>query len=771
LILGADDKFSLNLAKSPDKTTENFSDKTSDNVKELKTQHFYEFSEFRLDTKKLRLLKAEEIISLTPKEFELLLLLIKNAGKVLEKDELMEAIWGDTFVEEATLTRNISWLRKKLAVNSTKEVKFIETIPKRGYRFLPNVTEIENSKEFIANLIERNPTNFIADLPKENIENLAASDSPNSWQNSRRWLLGAGGILAVIILGLIIYQSFIKESDSKTLFVANIKPFSGLAGQETMPAFSPDGKFMTFVWNGGNESDNFDIYVKLIGAGEPIRLTKNLANDLNPAFSPDGKSIAFVRSSPTSSELFLISAFGGTERKVCNLYSIRSSLSFTPDGKTIAVADSDAVNQSSGIFFVDLETGAKTRVTTPPEYNSDDTPIFSADGRKVFFTRAIGTTVQEIFGLDINTKDLRQLTFDKSRIRGLAWYRDKILFTSQRSGSQLNLWEISVNGGEPGLIATSAKNPVLPAVSGDGKMLAFVEETNDTNIWEISGGEFVDSSKLNAKSAVRNSALTATKLIASSRAEHSPHYSPNAGKIIFASDRTGKYEIWSANTDGTNQSQLTDSPNSAGSPRFSPDGKLIAYDAQIEGNGDIFIISAEGGKPQNLTATKEIREVLPTWSSDGRFIFFCSNRSGDYQLWKISIEGGEPQQLTQEGAFESFAIPNGQEVFYTKTRGLTGIWKVSTNGGEESLVEGLADAGYWRFWTATTNGIYFVSQATNPPYSIKFYDFATQTTVQIGYTDKTPIWLFSGFAAAPDGRKFLFAQNDLNAATIMIADL
>jgi DNA-binding winged helix-turn-helix (wHTH) protein len=102
--------------------------------------NFYEFGEFRLDVPNRLLWQGEKQIALTPKEFDVLLVLVENAGRVLTKDELLETIWKDTFVEEATLARNVSWLRKKLATNGNT-AKFIETLPKRGYRFSSAVTK------------------------------------------------------------------------------------------------------------------------------------------------------------------------------------------------------------------------------------------------------------------------------------------------------------------------------------------------------------------------------------------------------------------------------------------------------------------------------------------------------------------------------------------------------------------------------------------------------------------------------------------------------
>jgi DNA-binding winged helix-turn-helix (wHTH) protein len=105
-------------------------------------KHFYEFGPFRLDVAERLLLRDGESIPLTPKVFDTLLLLIENRGQALEKQELLRKLWPDTFVDEGNLSQNISILRKALGDN-TDEYRYIETIPKRGYRFVAEVAESE----------------------------------------------------------------------------------------------------------------------------------------------------------------------------------------------------------------------------------------------------------------------------------------------------------------------------------------------------------------------------------------------------------------------------------------------------------------------------------------------------------------------------------------------------------------------------------------------------------------------------------------------------
>jgi DNA-binding winged helix-turn-helix (wHTH) protein/TolB-like protein len=100
----------------------------------LKNKEFYEFDTFRLDTAERVLFRDGRLVPLTPKAFDTLLLLVENNGHVLEKDEMLKKLWPDTFVEEANLAVNVSSLRKALGEQKGK-AHYIETIPRRGYRF------------------------------------------------------------------------------------------------------------------------------------------------------------------------------------------------------------------------------------------------------------------------------------------------------------------------------------------------------------------------------------------------------------------------------------------------------------------------------------------------------------------------------------------------------------------------------------------------------------------------------------------------------------
>jgi DNA-binding winged helix-turn-helix (wHTH) protein len=399
LFFAGNDKLIKRARKSLERKPEIFLDRILDRVNPYETNDFYDFGEFHLDPQKRRLWRGSEMVALTPKEFEVLFFLVKRAGEVVEKEELLDAVWRDVYVEETTLARNVSWLRQKLGA-----AKLIETVPKRGYRFLLKVTRRENApavrieEKILQRVIIEETITFVEPEPLSAPNEFSSAESnlpepkllnPKTENRNPKsfWLSVALGATALAAICFAVYQTFSRRSEPKVVVAQRVVPFSGLPGRENFPAFSPDGKLLAYVWNGGT-GENYDVYVKQIGAGEPVRLTDKKEDEVHPVFSPDGLRVAFVRTFSTHSEVFLIPTLGGSERKICDLRRTYSRLSFSPDGQTLAATEADSEDEREGIFLIDVQTGAKRRQTSPPDSASDIAARFSPDG-KIWLSCAI----------------------------------------------------------------------------------------------------------------------------------------------------------------------------------------------------------------------------------------------------------------------------------------------------------------------------------------------------------------------------------------------
>src|SRR5260370_27388948 len=103
-------------------------------------KHLYEFGPFRMDTVECLLLRNKQVVPLTPKLFEILQVLVENSGHLLEKDEFIKPVWPDAVVEEGSLTRNISALRRVMRESETWH-QYIEAISTLCSRFVATLTD------------------------------------------------------------------------------------------------------------------------------------------------------------------------------------------------------------------------------------------------------------------------------------------------------------------------------------------------------------------------------------------------------------------------------------------------------------------------------------------------------------------------------------------------------------------------------------------------------------------------------------------------------
>ena len=564
-----------------------------------------------------------------------------------------------------------------------------------------------------------------------------------------RWLVARNGTL--------------RQPPGEVRFV----PLIGEPGRKDLAAISPDETRVAFAWDGGAgaEVSPTDIYVKVIGTdGPPLRLTTAPEKDALPCWTPDGKYLTFVREQPDGKGVVLrIPANGGPEQK---LAETSTSASWSPDGKTLAVSGSSGSAEGKGIFLVNVETGQRTRLTMPEPTESDYSPRFSPDGKMVGFTRESSGNVRDIFVVPARGGAAQQLTFEKFGAGGLlAWTSDsrEIVFSATRRSAR-GLWRISTQGGALTQVVVNARNPINPDISRQGNKLTFTEYANDSNLWLYSGAGF-------AGRDVPGKFGAAVKLSTSSLYEdHSPSFSPDGQMIVFASERTGAQELWMCDAEGKTPARQLTRAGSAGSPRWSYDGKWIAFDSSADGEPNIYVMSASGDSALRKLTFEKTSESLPAWSRDNQWIYFRSSRGGGRQIYKMPAAGGEARQITFNGGYEGFESPDGKTFYYSKGRGVAGIYSVPADGGEEKLVPELKDAGYWRSWTMVNEGICFPVKQGQSEWAIRFFSFATRRTTTLFMVTDAPLWWMPGLAMSSDGRRLLYAHLEQPYDEIMLME-
>src|SRR5215472_5471827 len=266
----------------------------------------FQFGTFGVDPRAGELRKHGVRIKLQDQPFRILLCLLENAGQVVTREQIQEKLWPDnTYVDyENAINSAIRKLREALN-DSSDSPRFVETLPRRGYRFLAPVMQTADPSSALGTL----PA-VAQGEPQQDVHSPATKPA----RPRRRWplFLGVAGAVALIVAGAALWIARENRAPQAPMLPV---PLTAFQGDERYTTFSPDGTQVAFSWN-GEKQDNPDIYVLQIGSNRPFRLTTDPAMDLAPAWSPDGKTIAFVRRDASKLKYLIIPVLGGPEREI-----------------------------------------------------------------------------------------------------------------------------------------------------------------------------------------------------------------------------------------------------------------------------------------------------------------------------------------------------------------------------------------------------------------------------------------------------------------------
>src|ERR1043166_4838746 len=331
----------------------------------LETKTFYDFGNFRLDPSEKVLLREGETIPLTPKVFETLKLFVENPGRLIEKDELMQRLWPDRYVEESNLTFNIRMLRKALGDDKAKP-RFIETVPKRGYRFIAEVSET--------------PAEIVS-LPVDPVLPPHAT-----LQNKKAWIVSAVLVLAVLFFGFWYVHSVNLNANEMPILSA---PFAleqlTTSGKTVQAVISHDGK--NVVYTRGIYNEKQSVWLRQLDSGNNVEIippSDNVYYGL--ALSPDGNTVYFTRGQPGEAlDTFRVPIFGGIPQRIISLSQGWTSIS--PDGSRISFIrcpwrDDDYCS----LYVADaIDGGNEKKILTRPSPFRIGDNHFSPDGKSIAF--------------------------------------------------------------------------------------------------------------------------------------------------------------------------------------------------------------------------------------------------------------------------------------------------------------------------------------------------------------------------------------------------
>jgi Tol biopolymer transport system component/DNA-binding winged helix-turn-helix (wHTH) protein len=745
------------------------------------------FGPYEVDLHTHELWKFGIRVKLVGQPFEILSMLLSRPGELVTRDEMRSRLWpSDTFVDfNHGLNAAVNKLRDALS-DSAESPRYIETLPRRGYRFIgqvewlevhqvspslgnagitvrPLVPAVRNSAPTIQ--LEPQPVPHFAVEPELALESAPAH---SAW---RRYFIGAGLLCTLVIMTALFVRpvSPFGEADAAHGMTEHTRPL--LAVSDTgYPAFSPDGNsvaFRRYFYAGGS-----GIYVSPVGSDSPKQLTSNDGDDC-PVWSHDGRFIAFTRRIGSSYSIHIIPFDGGRAEKreaetktearsvsfrptpsasldhelsTGGVSLARGELDWSPDGKFIAFSGAD------GLYMLSRDDSTIHRVTEAPQSSQDWGPAFSSDGKKILFVRDNQLDLSnEIRSVSLGGGDLKQIFSERGKITSSPqWSYDgrSVIFSSNRNGHPA-LWRVSLNSPAEAIQVSEAGSPAWdPAVSRRGYRLPFERLLRSLSIWQV---DLAGPDKR-------------PYLVVSSTSDTDqgpgPQFSPDGQKLAYMSDRSGTMEIWIANRDGGNPFQLT-AVGGAGTPRWSPDSGAIVFDVGSNTGPKIVFVNLRDAMPQTLADG-----VCPSFSRDGKWIYFASARLGDWQVWKVPSEGGSPVQVTRHGGHAALESIDGQWIFYAKNpMAEPEVWRIPVRGGEESPVPQVRP-GTWASWQVTKHGILFVGPSLGHQAALSFYDFAHQRTTTLAVLKRTPFWL----GATTDGKLVAFDQPGQEQSQAMLVD-
>ena len=699
------------------------------------------FGTFEVDLPAGELRKGGVKLKLTGQPFQVLAILLERPGEVVTRQELQKRLWPDTFVDvDHNLNTAINKIREVLG-DSAESPRFVETLPRRGYRF---IGELERPVQ---------PVVEAAVEPVTTGEPDRSSDSRKLW-----WKVAAVIVtVSIIVVGAgVIYRRF-KPQRPQEQAVLTAVPFTALPGQETAPAFSPDGSRIAFAWNGDPTpgTKGFDLYVKAIGSETLLRLTRHPSEWISPAWSPDGTQIALHRIAGADTGIYVVPALGGPERKLHSTrmpgtWGAMSMISWSPDGRWIAFNNAPG-DEHAMMSLLSTETLETDRLLNGANCLEQGQPAFSHGGEYLAYWcfRTLGEA--GLYSLPLPDGKPKMIGPLRAWPQGLTWSADdeKLIYSHQNTSS-FQLGEVTVATGSVKRLALEG-SAQLPTVSPKGDKLAYSSVSLSLNIW---------------RRDLLHPDAQAVEPIPSSRRQSDAQYSPDGKRIVFSSERSGRQGVWISRDDGSNLVQLSNPNYESGSPQWSPDGTRIAFDSLPHDRWEIYVADVAERKPRKLI-TNISGVIQPYWSRDGKWIFFTSNEPGRMGIYRCPASGGDAVALSHDSdgvsPEESF---DAKTLYFANHQSRSVLKKLTlpAQPGTESEVDGLPRLVNSELWTVSAGGIYFVP--VEAPRSVRYFDFASKQIRPIFEVDKD---FGDGLSVSPDGRWIMYSQvADANSDIMLV---
>jgi Tol biopolymer transport system component len=541
-----------------------------------------------------------------------------------------------------------------------------------------------------------------------------------------------------------------------------IAPFADEIGEEYSPSVSPNDQVIAYVWDGNVGKPN--IYLKNTDGSHRVQFTSGEGDYFLPAWSPDGNGLSYLRLQDQHLDLMVRSLKSGEERVVSNVRREMGRWSsdsgpllgnigpeWSRDGGSIYIADRQFSDGGvGGVYRIEVASGARMQVTSAPGEQRDFSPRVSPDGHTLAFVRYFSHGHGELFTVPVTGGTPTQLTSDVRDIQGITWSKDgeSLIFCSNRS-SYFQLWSITATGGAPVLLPTNTTSATNPFAFHHSGRMGFVDSSENWNIWRYT----IEQGRLGSK----------TLLISSSGRNHDPRFSPDGKRIAFISDRSGTFEIWVVDADGSQPKQLTH-VNGAwlNSLSWSPDGKTIAFDARPRGHAAIYSIPVNGGDMTILDDTA-VEQRMPGWASNRKSIYFNSVRDGAVAIYLKDLIAGTIVRVSEHEMYTVAESPDGRALYYSDRSGR--LFGANPDGSGARPLN--ITAFPVKSWAATPRGLVYSRQGvTAGTFEICIFDSGRVTV--LGTAEGPLVGNDPDVSLSSDGKWLLVAQQDQMRSDIKI---
>ncbi len=534
------------------------------------------------------------------------------------------------------------------------------------------------------------------------------------------------------------------ENANQRVNVVETKQLTFSTALDQFPSLSPDGNSIAYS---SDQNGSFEIYVKqLTPGGRDIKLTSDGYQNLQPAWSPDGQRIAYF--SQNRGGIWVVPAFGGNPKQLAEFggrpaWSRDGSAIVFQSGAPREVGSTRAMAPST-LWTISPDGGRPRQITQPgAPRGGHSAPAWSPDGKHIVFqTGEYGAT--SIWQISVAGGELRKIA-DVGSDPIYAPNGSEIYLTGVGGESGLSRVKLSPVTGErigvPEAMAGAGSGSAMrtPAISADGKRIAYTVSQTSSNLWSIS---------LSAKSAGAPVPFTRD----TSLRNNFPRFSHDGRKLAFAKARPGTgNDIWLADPDGRNLTQLTTNPANDFKPGWFPQDDRIAFMSdREEKNPTLWSISLATGKEERLANLGE-GAAFPALSPDGKQVAFNSSKSGTINMWITPLGGGDAKQLTfsesDRTGFPSWS-PDGQFLAFLASKGEDGYVMVMPAGGgapTQLTFEGVSFVYGWSpdsdkiAFAGERNGIwniYWISRSTKEQKQLTNY---TKLSAFVRYPDWSPL--------------------------------